>query len=198
MPIGHVAHIIAHIKIFLVPHVGTGIAVVKAVRENLVLHGALGPFRHMEAGIHPKGMGGIREGNGSGVYRAGAQIMNVLSPPCDQKRIKHGGAAGAGQHRFIPVKKRVAAAEGHIDDLGRIAGQQGDLGLGVFLDTQANVNLIAGLRLGGGAEKRGFIAENGGKQTLFLNGLLGHSAGSFLYILSIIPFSRKERNSFPS
>ena len=159
MPAGGVAHVIPGVKILPAAHVGAGIAVAEPIRENLILHRALGPFRHVEAGNDVEGMGGIGEGHGIGQGGPRAQIMDILALPGDQKSIINGGGVLHGIFRFIPVEHIVGFDPLHIRHAGGHAGQKSHLRPGVFHDAEANGYRIPHIGLRGRAEKGRFIAE---------------------------------------
>ena len=155
------------IIVFVIHHVVGRIAVAEAVCEDLILNGAFGPVRHMEAGDEAEGVGGIEIGRMMFVGTDAALVKGDLCPvrTFDQKTVDD-LALAADDAGFIPVEEVVALCLDHHGSDGQGFKKQDDALCAVFRDPQADPDRVAAIRLGREAVMRGFVAEDGGKDGL--------------------------------
>ena len=153
VPRGRVADVAVGVVVLPVLHVVSGIAVAKAVRQYLILHRALGPFRDVKAGDDPKG--GLLRRGGHVVHPAGPPAVEVDHAPLPghQKGIELGLFAQIDL-RLVPVEGVVSPVARHPHPHHGEAPQQLHLSPGVLPDAQAHAHVVPRLGLHGLPKER--------------------------------------------
>ena len=152
------AYVILRVPVFPVHHVALRVALPEAVRQDLVLHRALGPLGHMKPRNHLEGPGRVRRGHGVHPPGAPPVEVNIPVPPLHQEGIEH-RLRPAVDFGLIPVEGVVALVFRHVcHDRGE-ALEQLDGHLRPLQDAQADGDVIARLRLGGLSKQLRPVAE---------------------------------------
>ena len=147
--------------VLTVHHVVLGAAVAEAVGQNLILHRALGPLGHVEAGDDRERPHRVRRGHVADPPGAHAVEVDVAPLPLHEEGIEHGGVP-AVELRLVPVEAVVGLVLRHQRGLAGKAAQQRDLRLRALLDAQAHGDVLPALRLRGLAKQRRAVGKYGG------------------------------------
>ena len=165
VPVLHVLRMADGIIILIVGNIIGGIPVAEPVRENLVLDGALGPGGHMKARLEAKGVGRavIRHG---AVFPGPGTVFVIGDADAvfrfDQETVDDLGII-ADNARFIIIEELIRTDADHQGTHRQGLHQQDHAEGAVLRDPQADGDRITGIRLGGEAVDRRFIAIDSGE-----------------------------------
>ena len=150
--------------VFVVHHVVGGIAVAETVREDLVLHRALGPVRNVEARHEAESVGGIEVGD---IMFIGAYAVFVIGNfrsvrTLNQETVDDLGFAADDAGRVI-IKVIVTLFLFHHGPDGERFEEKDDTLRTALCDPQVDADGVAAVRFRRKTVVRRLVAEDGGK-----------------------------------